>query len=93
MVQFTREELLHIAELSSLHLDDSELSQLGDQLRQTLEYIEQLDEVVIEVEQEALRSINVFRDDKVIKSDSAKLLEQSPQSDDNYFVVPTILDK
>ena len=93
MVQFTREELLHIAELSSLRLDDSELSQLGDQLRQTLEYIEQLDEVVIEVEQEALRSINVFRDDKVIKSDSAKLLEQSPQSDDNYFVVPTILDK
>ena len=93
MVQFTREELLHIAELSFLHIDDSELSQLGDQLRQTLEYIEQLDEVVIEVEQEALRSINVFRDDKVIKSDSIKLLEQSPQSDDNYFVVPTILDK
>ena len=93
MVQFTREELLHIAELSFLHIDDSELSQLGDQLRQTLEYIEQLDEVVIEVEQEAFRSINVFRDDKVLKSDAACLLGQAPQSEDNYFVVPTILDK
>jgi aspartyl/glutamyl-tRNA(Asn/Gln) amidotransferase C subunit len=93
MVQFTREELLHIAELSSLHLDESELSQLGDQLRQTLEYVEQLDEVVLGVEQEALRSINVFRDDKVVTTDSARLLEQAPQREENYFVVPKILEK
>ena len=93
MVHFSREELLHLAELSALQLDDVEVKELERQLQITLEYVEQLDEVVVGVEQEALRSINVFRDDKVVEFNSDLLLEQAPQVEDNCFVVPKILDR
>jgi|SaaInlLV_10m_DNA_2_1039722.scaffolds.fasta_scaffold00403_22 aspartyl-tRNA(Asn)/glutamyl-tRNA(Gln) amidotransferase subunit C len=92
MVKFSKEELLKLAEISALKLYDDEISVLADQLRITLEYVEQLNEAEVEFEQEAFHNINVFRDDKSIQTDSAPILAQAPKTEETYFVVPKILD-
>ena len=39
------------------------------------------------------KNINRQREDLVVSFDSQRILDQSPQEQDNYFVVPKILDK
>jgi len=92
MINFTKEELLRLAEISALKLYPDEIEKLAGQLKKTLDYTEQLSQVEIETEQEAFHNINVFRDDKAIPTDSALLLAQAPAVEENYFVVPKILD-
>lgn len=92
MAEFSKEELLKIAEMSSLQLDDSEVDWLQKQLAKTIKYTEQLDKFESAEEHEAVKNINVFREDKLIKKDASKLLAQAPKTKETHFVVPKILD-
>lgn len=91
MIQFTKEELLKIAELSLLKLDDHELDTFVGQLQQILNYTRELANVDTSREQEPIRTVNVFREDKAIKKDPDALLANAPQSEEQYFVLPQIL--
>jgi aspartyl/glutamyl-tRNA(Asn/Gln) amidotransferase C subunit len=93
MIDFSREDLLKLAELSSLKIYDDEISYLQDQLAKTLNYIEQLEEFKARPEHDAVKTINVFREDKATPKDAAAILAQAPQTKETYFVVPKILDK
>lgn len=92
MSTFTKEELLRVAELSALKLEDSEIEAFVVQLKTVLDYAEELSGCAITHEQECVRNINVFRDDKVVAKDSAVILAIAPQTEDSYFVVPAILE-
>ena len=93
MIDFSKEEVLRLAEISSLKLEDDEVDWLREQLAKTIEYTQELDQFHAQEEHDAVKTINVFREDKSVKKDSASLLVQSPQTKETYFVVPKILDQ
>ncbi len=92
MINFEKEELLKIAELSGLTLDLEEIELFRQRLTMLIDYSAQLDQVNIEeLPLETQTNVNVFRKDKVIKSNSEKVLEQAPEKIDHYFIVPKII--
>ncbi|MBX9830661.1 Asp-tRNA(Asn)/Glu-tRNA(Gln) amidotransferase subunit GatC [Candidatus Babeliales bacterium] len=93
MATFNREELLKLAQLSSLHLEENEIDTYVERLSAILAYVKQLQEVTKTSEAEQVRNVNVFREDVAIACDRAEeMLAQAPEREDHYFVVPKILD-
>ena len=92
MSTFTKEELLRVAELSALKLEEKEIEAFVVQLKTVLDYTAELSACSITQEQECVRNINVFRDDKVVVKDPSAILAIAPQVEDSYFVVPAILE-
>lgn len=93
MVDISREDVLKLAELSSLRLEEDEIEWLRDQLIKTIDYTKELEKFCAKEEHDAVRNINVFREDRSVKKDSSNLLAQAPETRDTYFVVPKILDQ
>ena len=92
MATFTKEELLRIAELSALKLEEKEIEPFVTGLQSVLSYAQQLEQCVTTHDQGSVKSINVFRDDKAMQKDSSLILELAPQKEESYFVVPAILE-
>ena len=92
MVNFGKEELLKLAHLSSLHLDEKEVTLFTEQLKTILDYIDVLQQVKTTEEAECVRNRNVFREDTIKQTNSEKILAQAPQKKETYFSVPKILD-
>lgn len=93
MSKITNEELLRIAELSVLTLKPAEVDAFVSQIDTILEYASQIAAAHTNAEQEITRNVNVFRDDKAIRKENTLILECAPQREENYFVVPQILDE
>lgn len=91
MITFDKEELLKIAELSALKLETEKLDSFAHDLREVLSYISELDAVEPPQTLDIHLHVNVFREDKIHESDSARVLAQAPHQKDGYFVVPKIL--
>lgn len=92
MVDFSKEEIIKIAKHSGLKLNKEEIDHLQEQLKKTLAYTEELNQFKTTIEHEAIKSINVFREDKAIQTDSSAILKQAPKTKETYYVVPKILD-
>ena len=92
MATFTKEELLRIAELSALRLEEKEIDPFVAGLQSVLSYAQQLEQCTTTHEQESVKTINVFRDDKAVLKDSSLILAHAPQIEESYFVVPAILE-
>jgi len=93
MTDFSREEVLRLAKISSLKLTDDEVDMLREKLAKTIDYTQKLDQFEVREEHDAVKTINVFREDKIIPTNSAQLLSQAPETSETYFVVPKILDQ
>ena len=91
MIKFDKEELLKLANLSGLKLDNQEIPVLVEQIKLVLNYTNELDIVKLAQETAPIKNVNVFREDIIKKFDSSSLIKQAPKSKDNYFVVPRIL--
>lgn len=92
MTQFTKEDLLGIAKLSALELNDTEVVLLTKQIGSIIAYVDQLQEVDTTVVADAVKNQNVFREDIVRPGNADAVVAQAPQREDRYFVVPKILD-
>lgn len=92
-----RDEILKIASLAKLHLSDEEVSLYTDQINEILEYMNQLDELDtedIEPLSHVLDQINMTRKDEQTPSlTREEALKNAPKSDDDYFIVPNVIDK
>ena len=92
-----RYEILKIASLAKLHLSDEEVSLYTDQINEILEYMNQLDELDtedIEPLSHVLDQINMTRKDEQTPSlTREESLKNAPKSDDDYFIVPNVIDK
>ncbi len=92
-----RDEVLKVASLARLSLNDHEIDELGRQLTQILGYVETLNEVDVENAEpmpHAVDERNVFREDTQrasIERDDA--LSNAPATDGRFFLVPQILDQ
>ncbi|MFN8575760.1 MAG: Asp-tRNA(Asn)/Glu-tRNA(Gln) amidotransferase subunit GatC [Candidatus Sericytochromatia bacterium] len=90
----SKEEVLKIAKLSKLSLNNDEVEKFSHQIGDILNYVEQLNELDttgIEPTARVIPSHNVFREDiveKVLDIDKAFL--NAPQSENNMFKVPKI---
>ena len=92
MAEFTKEELLKIAELSALKMSNDEAKYFLGQMQQVIDYVNQLQEVKVSLQAEPTRNINYFREDEAVLQNSSAILELAPKKDNTYFVVPKILD-
>ena len=92
MAHLTKEELLTIAQLSALPVEEQEIAPLSSQITTILNYVDQLGQVSLTTEAPTVRNKNIFRDDIVKKSDPDLFLDQAPNKEGRYFVVPKILE-
>jgi len=94
--QLTRDDVLKVARLARLTLDESEVEEFTGQLGQVLGYVGILDEADTEgVEPLAGASerTDVLREDEPGESLARdQALSGAPRHDDRFFLVPPVLD-
>lgn len=96
MTQISRDDVLHLAQLSNLQLSDDEISNLQVDLANILTYIEQLksiDTTNIEPTYQVTGLENVEREDEIIDYGLSRddLLSNAPYKQDNQIKVPKVL--
>ncbi len=97
MTEISREDVLHLARLSSLELSEDEISGLQNDIGNILGYVQQLgnlDTKGVEPTYQVTGLQNVWRDnDTVIDYGVTReqLLKRAPQSADNQVKVPKVL--
>jgi aspartyl-tRNA(Asn)/glutamyl-tRNA(Gln) amidotransferase subunit C len=96
MTQISRDDVLHLAQLSSLALSDSEIDGLRTSISDILGYVEQLgklDTQNVEPTYQVTGLKNVWRDDTIINYGVTReeLLARAPESVDNQIKVPKVL--
>lgn len=96
MAQISRDTVLHLAQLSKLQLDDSEVDSLVNDITNILGYVEQLDELdtnEVEPTYQVTGLENVWREDVVSTNDvnTKDLLALAPDAVANQVKVPKVL--
>lgn len=92
----TRDDVLHLAQLSNLQLSDDELTALQSDLTNILGYIAQLDELDtsgVEPTYQVTDLENIWRDDIIEASDvdREELLKLAPSVKNDQIKVPKVL--
>lgn len=83
------EEVEHVARLSRIRLEDTEVERYAEQFESILSAFETLDEVESTDEEETL--VNVMRKDEVRPSlDRDAALRNAPEHEDGYFRGPPV---
>lgn len=96
MTQISRDDVLHLASLSSLQLGDDEITNLQGDIGRILDYISELGELNtdgVEPTYQVTDLENVWRSDEVSESTVSReqLLALAPESLDNQIKVPKVL--
>ncbi len=96
MTQISRDDVLHLAQLSSLQLDESEIDGLQTDISNILGYVQQLnklDTTNIEPTYQVTGLSSVWRDDTVIDYGVTRdeLLTRAPEVVDFQIKVPKVL--
>lgn len=93
----TREELLHIAELSKLNLDESEKEKFLTDLQNMVRFSEKISSASIQSpKEETLRlfCLSDLREDTPAEPlEIEKILSTAPTHTDSYITVPTIIEE
>ncbi len=96
MTQILRDDVLHLAQLSSLQLADDEVDALQQDLSNIVGYIQQLaelDTTGVEPTYQVTGLANVWRQDEVDQSGTVRdqLLALAPEQQNNSVKVPKVL--
>lgn len=96
MTKISRNDVLHLAQLSSLQLPDEEAADLQVDLENILKYVEQLGELDttgVEPTYQVTGLSNVWRDDVVIESSVSRemLLSLTSARSNDQINVPKVL--
>jgi aspartyl-tRNA(Asn)/glutamyl-tRNA(Gln) amidotransferase subunit C len=96
MTQVSRDDVLHLAQLSNLELSDSEIDSLQIDISNILGYVDQLNELDtkdVEPTYQVTGLKNVWRSDTVINYGVTReeLLARAPESVDYQVKVPKVL--
>jgi len=92
MTKITREEVLKIARISHLDIHEDEIAPLIKQIDDVLSYAARVKEIASDIEEPPTKNANVFREDVVVKTDPELILSCAPEREENFFVVPAILE-
>ncbi len=97
MNKLSSDQVKKVARLAKLELNDKEVEKLGQQLSETITYIDKLNEIDtanIEPTSQVTGLTNVFRKDEVAPSLKLEdILPQAANTYNDYFKVKLILHK
>jgi len=79
--------------MTRVSLHEDEVEPMIKRLEGVLSYAECVQEIAADIEEPSNKNVNVFREDVVVRTESEKILAQSPEREDDYFVVPVIIEK
>jgi len=92
MTKISKEEILKLAELSKLEILEHEIEPLAKQLQDILSYASRVKEIAKDIEIEIAQNVNVFEDDEIVVTPFESILSQAPDRQDQFFVVPKVLE-
>ena len=95
-MKITKQEVLHVAHLARLNMDESMVDRFSLQLGKILEYVEtlnQLDTTGVTPTSHAIDMSNAFREDALSSSiDRQAALSNAPEEDAGSFIVPKVIE-
>ncbi|MGE0206575.1 MAG: Asp-tRNA(Asn)/Glu-tRNA(Gln) amidotransferase subunit GatC [Candidatus Babeliales bacterium] len=92
MTKITKQELLKIAQISQLRLDEADIEPLIKQIQDVLTYAERVQEVAEDIQMPSTQNINVLREDMIVTTVAQPLLDLAPEREEDYYVVPKIIE-
>ena len=94
-MQVSKEEILHIANLARLNLEDDEIEKYIENLEDILNFANIVNNAPIEnlgITIGANEAKNVFRKDEIkIFEDNEALLQNAPSAEQNMFKIPKVI--
>lgn len=95
-MQVSKEEILHIANLAHLNLEESEIDNYLTNLQDILNFANIVNNAPVEnldITIGANESKNVFRKDEIkVFEDNESLLQNATQKDQNMFKIPKVIN-
>ena len=91
----SKEEILHIAKLADLKIEENEIDEYAKNLEEILDFMKVLDSVNTDNVEESigtLNNINVFRKDEIKEfEDKEALLKNAPEQENSMFRIPKVI--
>ena len=95
-MQVSKEEILHIAKLANLTLNDEEVEKYKDNLQEILNFANVVNNANVEGLKETIGAndaYNVFRKDEIVQnSDREELLQNAPEKQEGMFKIPKVIN-
>lgn len=94
-MKITKEEVLYVADLARLNLDEAAIDKFAGQIGDILDYVDKLNEVDtdgVQPTSHAISLTNAFREDEPREHLAReKALANAPEAEDGNFVVPKVV--
>lgn len=91
----TKDDVMYVANLARLNLDESSVEKFADQMAKILDYVDtlnQVDTTGVPPMASALALKNAFREDENrTPQDLERALANAPQKEDGLFIVPKVI--
>ena len=95
-MEFDKKSLLKLGKLARISIREDKLNNLSKDLNSILEFVDQLKEIKTDQVDPTSNSLNQkleVRDDKVDTENSAEdILENAPEKEMDFFVVPKVIE-
>ena len=95
-MEFDKKSLLKLGKLARISISDDKLNSLSKDLNSILEFVDQLKEIRTDQVDPTSNSLNQkleVRDDKVENKNSTEdVLENAPEKEMDFFVVPKVIE-
>ena len=95
-MEFDKKSLLKLGKLARISISDDKLNNLSKDLNSILDFVDQLKEIRTDQVDPTSNSLNQkleVRDDKVENKNSTEdVLENAPEKEMNFFVVPKVIE-
>ena len=95
-MKISKEEVKKVAELARLEFNETQIEKFTEQLGNILEYIEKLNELNTDNVKPTSHVLDIstpLREDKVQKLLTIdEVLQNAPESEDDFFVVPQVIE-
>ena len=95
MQEVSKEEILHIANLARLNLEEDEIEKYRENLQDILNFANTVNNApvdVLDVTIGANEEKNVFRKDEInVFEDTESLLQNAPSQEQNMFKLPKVI--
>ena len=95
-MKITKDEVLYVADLARLNLDEADIEKFAGQIGEILDYVDQLNEVDtvnVKPTSHAISLTNAFREDELqAHLEREQVLANAPEKEDGSFIVPKIIE-